>query len=117
MATTCFTQLRVWQEAHRVTLSVYAITRQFPEEERFGLAAQMRRCAVSVPANVAEGFARRHAADKARFYNIAEASAEELKYFCMLSRDLKYPADPALLEATGAVCRMLRKLVDRTLGG
>lgn len=51
-----FQQLTVWQEAHRLTLLVYRLTRQFPDEERFGLISQMRRAAVSIPANIAEGF-------------------------------------------------------------
>jgi four helix bundle protein len=81
-----FRQLEVWQEAHRLVLMVYEVTKGFPRDERFGLTAQMRRAAVSVPANVAEGFKRRGIRDKIRFYNISEASLEELKYYFVLER-------------------------------
>lgn len=76
-----FQQLEVWQEAHRLVLMVYRVTKEYPGEERFGLVSQMRRAAVSIPANIAEGFKQRGLAEKIRFYNIAEGSLEELKYF------------------------------------
>ncbi|MCB9077078.1 MAG: four helix bundle protein [Anaerolineaceae bacterium] len=85
-----FQQLEVWQEAHKLTLLVYKITKAFPSEEKFGLVSQMRRAAVSVPANIVEGFKRRSQRDKLRFYNIAEGSLEEVKYFFILSKDLNY---------------------------
>jgi len=69
---------------------VYEITKAFPGDERYGLVSQMRRAAVSVPANIAEGFKHRGLRDKIRFYNISEASLEELKYFFILSQDLAY---------------------------
>ena len=116
MANTCFTQLVVWQVAHRVALEIYRLTRSFPNEERYGLAIQMLRAAVSMPANIAEGFGRRKAHDKARFYNIAEASAQELKYHLIMSRDLSYlkEFDP-LWRSLEEVCRMLRRLTDLTV--
>ncbi len=83
-----FTQLDAWREAHKLVLSVYKITRGYPNEEKFGLVSQMRRASVSVPANIAEGFKRRGIQDKIRFYNIAEGSLEELKYFFILSKDV-----------------------------
>ncbi len=69
---------------------VYRVTKEYPGEERFGLVSQMRRAAISIPANIAEGFKRRGLAEKIRFYNIAAGSLEELKYFFILSRDLEY---------------------------
>ncbi len=88
-----FQQLDAWQEAHQLVLMVYTMTRVFPTEEKYGLTSQMRRAAVSVPANIAEGFKRRGLKDKLRFYNIAEASLEELKYYFILAHDLAYIAN------------------------
>lgn len=85
-----FQQLNAWKKAHQLVLAVYRQTRSFPREELYGLTSQMRRAAVSVPANVAEGFKRRGLQDKIRFYNISESSLEELKYYFILSRDLEY---------------------------
>ena len=72
-----FQQLKAWQEAHKLVLMVYRITKEFPRDERFGLVAQMRRAAASIPANIAEGFKRRGMQDKIRFYNIASARDQE----------------------------------------
>jgi four helix bundle protein len=88
MAIDPFEQLEVWQKAHALTLQVYKLTERLPAEEKYGLTSQMRRAAVAVPANIAEGFKRRGKHDKARFYNIAEASLEELRYYFILCRDL-----------------------------
>jgi four helix bundle protein len=85
-----FEDLIVWQKSHALTLSVYKATRDFPKQEQFGLTAQMRRAAVSVTANIAEGFKRRSKTDKARVMNIAQGSLEELRYYFILSRDLAY---------------------------
>ena len=76
-----FLDLLVWQKAHQFVLGVYALTAAFPKPETYGLSLQMRRAAVSIPANIAEGFRRRGKADKARFMNIAEGSVEECRYF------------------------------------
>jgi four helix bundle protein len=85
-----FRQLDAWKETHRLVLITYELTKTFPQDERFGLIAQMRRAAVSIPANIAEGFKRRGLQEKIRFYNISEGSLEELKYFFILSKDLAY---------------------------
>jgi four helix bundle protein len=74
---TRFGDLAVWQKAHQLVLQVYRITRSFPAEERFGLSSQMRRTAVSVPANIAEGFKKRGVKDKLNFYNIAQGEEAE----------------------------------------
>lgn len=88
--TQTFQDLVVWQKAHKLTLEIYKITKQFPKEEIYGLVSQMRRSAVSVSANVAEGYKKRGKLDKARFLNISEGSLNEVKYYLILSRDLNY---------------------------
>lgn len=85
-----YSDLVVWQKAHGLVLRVYESTDQFPKHELYGLTSQIRRCAVSVPSNIAEGFKRNGKLESKRFYNIAEGSLEELKYQLLLARDLKY---------------------------
>jgi four helix bundle protein len=110
-----FQQLEVWQEAHKLVLQVYQLTRAFPNEEKFGLVSQMRRAAVSIPANVAEGFKRRGIQDKIRFYNISEGSLEELKYYFLLSNDLKYIKDnDELMTQAEIIGRLLNGLIVST---
>ena len=92
-----FRDLIVWQKAHAFVLRVYALTGTFPKHELFGLTSQLRRAAVSVPANIVEGFKKRGHADKLRFMNIAEASLEECRYYLMLAQDLSY-ADTSSLQ-------------------
>src|SRR5437763_517805 len=103
-----FEQLEVWREAHQIVLDIYKATSRLPAEEKFGLVSQMRRAAVSVPGNNAEGFKRRGAADKRHFYNIAQSSLEELRYYLILCRDLgfKLEAD-SLPDRIDQVGRML----------
>lgn len=102
-----FRDLIVWQKAHAFTLSVYRCTKTFPADERFGLTSQFRRAAVSIPANIAEGFRKRSDADKARFLNIAEGSLEECRYYLILSRDLEYADTDTLWEQSEEVGRLL----------
>ena len=113
MAIERFEQLEVWQEAHRMVLDVYGTTKSFPAGEKFGLVSQMRRAAVSVPANIAEGFKRRGLKDKSHFYNMAQGSLEELRYYFVLSRDLSYavPFD-VLVDRAERVGRMLTGLIN-----
>jgi four helix bundle protein len=85
-----FTDLRAWQKAHLFVLDVYKTTKDFPMEERFGLCSQFQRAAVSIPANIAEGYKKLGKADKLRFLNIAQGSLEESRYYTILSRDLSY---------------------------
>ena len=85
-----FRDLMVWQKAHAFVLAVFRLTESFPEREKFGLSHQMRRAAVSIPANIAEGFGKRSQAEKARFLNIAEGSLEECRYYLILTHDLGY---------------------------
>ncbi|MCB0284427.1 MAG: four helix bundle protein [Calditrichaeota bacterium] len=85
-----FTDLIVWQKAHQFVLRVYEETTKFPNHETYGLRLQFRRAAISIAANIAEGFRKHSLPDKARFLNIAEGSLEECRYFLILSKDLKY---------------------------
>ena len=85
-----FVELIVWQKAHRFVLSVYALTKEFPKEELFGITGQLRRAAVSIAANIAEGYSKRGERDKMRLLNVAQGSLAECRYFLMLARDLKY---------------------------
>lgn len=85
-----FTDLTTWQEAHKLTLEVYKITKLFPEDEKFGLTSQMRRAAVSITSNIAEGFGRQNAKEKIQFYAMAQASDSEIKNQLILSCDLDY---------------------------
>ena len=85
-----FEDLIVWQKAHQLVLAIYCLTRTFPTSETYGLSSQFRRAAVSIAANIAEGFKKRGKADKLRFLNIAQGSLEESRYFLILTRDLDY---------------------------
>lgn len=106
----CFQDLIVWQKSHKLVLGIYQATRRFPRDERFGLTSQLRRAAISVPANIAEGFRKRSLADKARFLNIAHASLDEARYYLVLAKDLAYCEDDRLnelLEKTEEVSRLI----------
>ena len=92
-----FAQLIVWQKAHQFVLGVYGFTEKFPRAENYGLTSQLRRAAVSIPANIAEGFKKRGRADKVRFLNIAQGSLEECRYYLILAKDLHY-GDTAMLQ-------------------
>ena len=85
-----FQDLIVWQKAHQLVLAVYQKSKYFPKEELYGLALQLKRAAVSVPANIAEGFKKKGKRDKVRFMNIAQGSLEECRYYFILSKDLGY---------------------------
>lgn len=85
-----FENIYAWQKAHAFVLLVYRITASFPDEEKFGLTMQFRRAAVSIEANIAEGYKKLSKADKLRFFNIAEGSLEECRDYIILSKDLHY---------------------------
>lgn len=102
-----FRDLIVWQKAHALALRVYRTTAGFPKHELFGLVSQMRRAAVSVAANIAEGFSKRSRTDKARFMNTAQGSLEELRYYCILATDLGYAADERAWEGLDDTARLL----------
>lgn len=102
-----FQDLIVWQKAHAFVLQVYAVTRSFPKEELYGLTSQLRRAAVSIPANIAEGFRKRTKQDKARFLNISEGSLEECRYYLILAHDLGHINKAALWTTTEELGRLL----------
>ena len=88
-----FEDLIVWQKAHSFVLAVYRFTNSLPRNELFGLTSQFRRSAVSIAANIAEGFKKTGKPDKARFFNTSQGSIEECRYYLILARDLGY-GDP-----------------------
>lgn len=93
MPTRSFSQLIAWQRAHQFVLHAYAFTSKFPKEEIYGLTSQFRRAAVSIAANIAEGYAKKGKADKVRMFNIAQGSLEECRYYLILARDLRFNED------------------------
>jgi len=96
-------ELRAWQEAISLVRDVYAATQQFPADERFGLTAQLRRAAVSVPSNIAEGAARESAKEFAQFLVMARGSLSELETQLILARDLGYLAEDGYRQLTEKV--------------
>jgi four helix bundle protein len=104
-----FQDLIVWRKAHEFALGVYEFNATFPKQETYGLCSQMRRAAVSVPANIAEGFRRHGKADKVRFMNTAEGSLEECRYYLILAQDLSYGSAQKL--------RVLLEETSRLLNG
>jgi four helix bundle protein len=97
MHTYYFEKLDVWQISRLFVKDLYMTSRHFPNEEKFGLTGQIRRAAISIPANIAEGFSRNTNKDKAHFINIAYASAMEVLNFLILSNDLEYLSNIDLL--------------------
>jgi len=102
-----FRDLIVWQKAHEYALATYTFTATFPRTETYGLSSQMRRAAVSIPANIAEGFRKRGKSDKARYMNIAEGSIEECRYYLILAQDLGYGSTDALMTLLEEVSRLI----------
>ena len=101
-----FQNVIAWQKAHAFVLEVYRITKIFPDEERFGLISQFRRAAVSIEANIAEGYKKLSKADKLRLMNIAQGSLEECRDYVILSRDLTFIDD--------SICLHLHSLLEET---
>jgi four helix bundle protein len=102
-----FQELIVWQKAHQFVLSVYRISKSFPREDVYGLTSQFRRAAISVPANIAEGFKKKGRLDKVRFMNIAQGSLEECRYYLILSNDLEYANTMKLMLQLEEVSKLL----------
>ena len=113
-----FKRLTVWQKAHRLALDGYRLTAGFPREERFGLTAQLRKSAASVPTNIAEGCGRFGDREFARFVSIASGSATETEYHLLLAHDLGYLADDPYAASdaqVNEVKKMLRALHGRLI--
>jgi four helix bundle protein len=111
-----FKDLKVWTKAHALTLRIYEASPGFPREEVYGLTAQLRRAAISVAANIAEGCGRHSDGELTRFLNIARGSAAEVEYHLLLARDLGFltatdyiELEPRIVE----VQRMMTAFVQR----
>ena len=112
-------RFEAWQYAHRVTLAIYRVTKTWPIEERYGLSAQVRRCAYSVPANIVEGAAKRGRKEFARYLDISLGSHAELGYGIRLAEDLGYLSGETLenlktLHASAG--RLTRRLYEAVSG-
>ncbi len=109
-----FTDLHAWQKGHQLVLDIYKITKQFPSEERFGLSDQMRRCAVSITSNIAEGFSRKGTKEKLQFYYMSLGSVTELQNQLLISRDIGYIKNvefQKLAEKTVEVSKLINGLI------
>jgi len=102
-----FRELVVWQKAHSFVLATYKVTKSFPKEEVYGLTSQFRRAAVSIPANIVEGYKKSGKTDKLRFFNIAQGSLEECRYYLILAHDLGYFDSTELHEKLEEVSKLL----------
>ena len=98
MKTKSFKDLIVWQKAYRLVLEVYKITKNFPKYETYGLTQQIRRAAISLPSNIAEGYGRKHKAEYQQFFSIAYASLLEVETQYLLSLDLNYMNKNEIIE-------------------
>lgn len=85
-----YKKFKVWELGHDITMDMYKLTRNFPQEELYGLTSQMRRASYSIPSNIAEGCGRESDAEFKRFLTISQGSASELEYFTLLAKDLNY---------------------------
>ncbi|HUJ43649.1 MAG TPA: four helix bundle protein [Opitutaceae bacterium] len=103
-----FRDLIVWQKAHAFVLEVYRVSEVFPTSERYGITSQLCRAAVSIAANVVEGFRKRGPAGKIRYFNIAQGSADECLYYLVLIHDLKYADTTPLQHLLDGVSRLLQ---------
>lgn len=110
-----FENLLVWQKAHQFVLNTYKMTLSFPDCEKFGLTSQFRRAAVSIPANIVEGYGKRSSADKARFYNIAQGSLNECRYYLRLANDLGYAETQSLTQQLNEIGKMLNSYTKKVL--
>jgi len=112
-----FTDLKVWQEGHRLVILVYKITKKFPKEEIYSLIDQMRRAASSITSNIAEGFGRQGYKEKIQFYYLAQGSLTELKNQILISKDTGYLNEEdsqLLIEQANQVHRLLQGLITKS---
>ena len=105
-----YRNLRVWNEAHQLTLAIYKVTQSFPKDERFGLTSQIRRACSSIAANLAEGCGRRSDGEMARFVQIAMGSGSELSYHLLLAMDLDFLAKEQYGELNAHLERVMKML-------
>ena len=107
-----FRDLIVWQKAHSFVVEIYKMTVHFPKTEIYGLTSQIRRAAVSVPANITEGFKKTGKADKIRYYNIAQGSLEECRYYLLLAKDLGYGDTSKLSGQAEEISKLLTAYIN-----
>ena len=119
-----FRDLQVWHKAHLLTLASYRATSSFPKQEMYGLTSQIRRCAASIAANIAEGCGKRGNGEFQRFLNISAGSASELEYHFLLARDLGFideesyvPLNRAVVEVKRMLAALARKVDSERLAG
>ena len=108
-----FEDVLIWQKAHQFVLDVYRLTEAFPKNELFSLTSQLRRAAVSIPANFAEGFRKVSRPDKLRFYNISQGSLEECRYYLRLSKDLGYGETDSMRRNLEEISKMLNSYMQK----
>jgi four helix bundle protein len=110
-----FEDLKAWQLARHLMIECHGLANTLPAVERFDLAPQLRRSSKSTPANIAEGYKKRGKADKLRFFNIAQGSLEECRYYCILTNDLEYGEVSELNQLLEEVSRLLEAYSRRIL--
>lgn len=106
-----FHELEVWKRAHAMVLDVYRITNVFPRSELFGVVSQLRRAAYSIPANIAEGYGRKSTKELLQCLAIANGSLEEVRYFLLLSRDLRY-LPPLEFDKLGKDLKAIAEMIE-----
>jgi len=106
-----FQDLIVWQKSHGFVVEIYKVTVHFPKTETYGLTSQLRRAAVSIPANIAEGFKKTGKADKIRYYNIAQGSLEESRYYLLLAKDIDYCDTSKLSDQAEEISKLLEAYI------
>ena len=107
-----YRDLQVWGKAHNLTLELYGVSQGFPREEIYGITSQLRRAAVSIGANLAEGCGRRTSSELARFVRIAMGSASELDYHLLLSRDLGFMKDDDFTSSAAGLTEVRKMLTS-----
>jgi four helix bundle protein len=115
MVTNNFKDLLVWQKVHSFVLKIYKMTDNFPKSEMFGLTSQIRRSSVSIAANIVEGYKKKGKLDKLRFFNIAQGSLEETRYYLILAKDLKYHDTKELLNSIEEISKMLNSYCNKII--
>ena len=105
-----FYRLKIWQKAHQLVLAVYRVSSKFPNHELYGVVSQIRRAAVSVPANIVEGYSRKSKREFIQFLYQARASLDEVIYFLILSKDLDYLSEETFRELTDSATELMKML-------
>lgn len=111
---TSYKQLIVWQKAFELTVKIFKVTSKFPKSELYGLVSQMRRCAVSIPSNIAEGYSRSHRQEYLQFLRIAFASGAELETQLLLAKELDFLTSQDF-EDTGNLLTEVQKMLNKLM--